>query len=128
MTRFGTYDTPKMPVIPTFLQYLKTANRKGVENKTKFPVEIIWLPGKFDNVTLQTHAFRYVASPNNPLYGDIIDYADECWTEEATKPGTKYPRLEIVILDFDAKTIAVTENDKKLIVWEPLGANALKAN
>lgn len=126
MTRFGSYQTPKMPTIPTFLQYLKTAPRKGIENKTKYPVEIIWLPGKFDNVTLQTHAFRYIASPDNALYKDILEYSEEFWDVEKQLLN-KTPSLEIIIVNFDTRTIDLVENAKTLIVWEALGDNALKA-
>lgn len=126
MTRFGSYETPKMPTIPTFLQYLKTAHRKGIENKTRFPVEIIWLPGKFDNVTLQTHAFRYIATPDNALYKDVLEYANEIEGLDKQAPNN-VPRLEIVITDFDKKVIDLVENTKVLIVWEAMGGNALKA-
>lgn len=116
---FGDYTTPKAPTIPTFLQYLKTASPKGVEEKTKFAVEIIWLPGKFDNVTLQTHAFRYIATPNNPLYKDVQEYVSSL--------VESMPRLEIVIVSFEEKAIRILENAKKPIRWDPLGSNALKA-
>lgn len=117
---FGKYATPKPPKAPTFLQYVKTANRKGVEGKTKFPVEVIWLPGMFDNVTLQTHAFRYVAEPNNPLYQDAIDYIDSL-NDSAS------PELQILIVDFDKKEIEIVENPKHEVIWTPLGSNAYKA-
>jgi hypothetical protein len=117
---FGSYETPKPPTVPTFLQYVKTVSKKGIEGKTRFNVEIIWLPGKFDNVTLQTHAFRYVAEPNNQLYQDVIDYVDNL--ERQTS------RLQIVITSFDKKTIEVTENPKDEIIWVPLGNNAFKVS
>lgn len=126
MSRFGSYETPKMPKIPTFLQYLKTASKKAVEKKTKFSVELIWLPGKFDNVTLQTHAFRYIASPDNQLYKDLIDYAGEIQDLDKQQLN-KLPSLEIVITSFDAKTIDLLENEKVLVTWELMGENALKA-
>ena len=72
---FGSYETPKPIALPTFLQYTKTCG-KGVQGKTKFGVEIIWLPGKFDNVTLQTHAFRYVCSSEHPLYDEVKRYIE----------------------------------------------------
>lgn len=116
---FGKYDTPKPPSKPTFLQYLKTCN-KSVEGKTHFGVEIVWLPGKFNNVTLQTHAFRYVCDESHPLYNEMHEY---CKTL-GDKPGTK--RLDIVIDSVEDKTIEIIESTRKSGTWEQLGSNAWK--
>lgn len=116
---FGTYETPKLPAIPTFLQYIKTCG-KGVEGKTKFAVDIMWLPGKFNNVTLQTHAFRYICDENHPLYAEIIGYID------SLGPSAYVPRLEIIINSLEQKTIEVLDTSKKQGSWEKLGANAYK--
>lgn len=116
---FGSYDTPKPTPTPTFLQYAKTCN-KSVEAKTKFGVEIIWLPGKFNNVTLQTHAFRYICDENHPLYSDIkhyfesLVYVDSC------------PRLDITIDSIQDKRITVKESPRIKGQWEKLGANAFR--
>lgn len=116
---FGTYETPKPTPIPTFLQYVKTLS-KGAEGKTKFQVDIIWLPGKFQNVTLQTHAFRYQCSENHPLFAEIQEYLKG----EAIKNFS--PRLNIVIDSIDNRTITLTEDGKVKGVWEKLGNNAWK--
>jgi hypothetical protein len=116
---FGTYATPKLPTIPTFLQYVKTCG-KGVEGKTKFQVEVIWLPGKFDNLTLQTHAFRYVCSPDHPLYTEMQEYL-KLQSEEKDSP-----RVDVVISSLENKEIDLAENSKVRGTWEKLGANAYK--
>lgn len=116
---FGSYDTPKPPTIPTFFQYLKTCG-KGVEGKTRFQVEIVWLPGKFDNVTLQTHAFRYICSPDHPLYSSLPDFLLGCVDEG------KANRIDLIITSLADKTIQLEENPKKQGRWERLGSNALK--
>ncbi len=116
---FGTYDTPKPPTIPTFLQYVKSCG-KGIEGKTKFAIEVIWLPGKFDNVTLQTHAFRYVCDKAHPLYNAIKDYC------ECIHSDIDCERLEIVIASLEKKQITLLESDKKKGHWEKLGANAFR--
>lgn len=116
---FGSYDTPTPPPIPTFLQFVKTLG-KGAEGKTKFAVDVIWLPGKFDNVTLQTHAFRYVCDPDHPLYNAIKDYCERIHTDLSCE------RINIVIDSIAEKKITVSEADKKTGKWEKLGSNAFK--
>jgi len=116
---FGKYETPKPTPVPTFLQFLKTIV-KGVEGKTKFQVDIIWLPGKFQNVTLQTHAFRYQCSDTHPLFTEIQEYL------KSQENQNHSPRLDIVIDSISDRTITLTENDKVKGNWEKLGANAFK--
>lgn len=116
---FGSYETPKPATVPTFLQYTKTCG-KGVQGKTKFGVEIIWLPGKFDNVTLQTHAFRYICDPDHPLYNEVKQYLN------TVVAGNSYKRLDIVIDSLENKTITVQESIKISGCWEELGSNAVK--
>lgn len=116
---FGTYDTPKPPTPPTFLQYLRTIG-KGVEGKTKFQIDIIWLPGKFQNVTLQTHAFRYQCDQNHPLFREMGEYIEL----EILKDSS--PRVDIVIDSIEERSITLTENHKVKGCWEKLGSNAYK--
>lgn len=116
---FGTYETPKPPQVPTFLQFIKTL-AKGAENKTKFQVDIIWLPGKFQNVTLQTHAFRYQCAENHPLFVEMQRYLES----ETSKNSS--PRLDIIISSISDRRISLFENTKVMGNWEKLGANAYK--
>jgi len=116
---FGSYETPRPTPIPTFLQYTKTCS-KSVQGKTKFGVEIIWLPGKFNNVTLQTHAFRYICDENHPLYAEMQLYA------ETTVLGILYKRIDIVIDSIEDKTITVSESPKVKGCWEKIGSSSLK--
>lgn len=116
---FGSYESEKPVSVPTFLQYCKTCS-KQVEKKTKFSVDVIWLPGKFNNVTLQTHAFRFIAGESHPLYSEVIEY---CST---IKPDSTSQRVEIVIDSIDDKTITVSESKTKPGQWKKLGSNAFK--
>lgn len=116
---FGTYETPKLPSIPTFAQYLKTCS-KGVEGKTKFAVDIVWLPGKFDNVTLQTHAFRYICNDSHLLYAEMRSYLDVIVLKDI------YPALEITIDSLEQRTISVNVSRRKRGEWEKMGSNAFK--
>lgn len=115
---FGTYEAPKRECKPTFFQYLKTVSPKGIEKKTKYRVELIWLPGKFDNVTLQTHAFRYVAEPNNPLYKDVLEFINGA--------ENVCPTIEIVITSFKDKTIEVSLNNAKRVALERIGSMGIR--
>lgn len=116
---FGSYETPKPAAPPTFLQFLKTIS-KGVEGKTKFEVDVIWLPGKFQNVTLQTHAFRYICDDSHPLFTEVQEYL------KLVVCGNNYPRLEIIIDSIEKRTITVLESTRKNGTWEKLGTNAFK--
>lgn len=116
---FGSYDTPKPVRVPTFLQYLRVCP-KGVQTGTKFPIEIVWLPGKFDNVTLQTYAFRYSAGSNHPLYDEFQQYFEGVVTKN------KYPRLDITIDSIKDGKISILENPKKMGFWENLGETGRK--
>lgn len=117
--KFGTYDTPKPETKPTFNQFIKTCG-KGVEGKTKFQVEIVWLPGKFDNLTIQTHAFRYICNPDHVLYTELPVYLRKCILEG------KAPRLDVVIASIEERRISIFDDPKKIGQWEALGTNALK--
>lgn len=114
-----SYEAPKRNVPPTFLQYLKTCN-KSVEGKTRFGVEIVWLPGKFDNVTLQTHAFRYIADNDHPLYDEVQEYLKSEGGNATSK------RLDITILSMEDSTISLSESSRKTGTWKRLGNNGYK--
>lgn len=116
---FGTYDTPQPERKPTFNQFLKTVG-KGVEGKTKFQVEIVFLPGKFDNLTVQTHAFRYICDANHPLYNELPKYLQQCVSEG------KAPRLDVVIASVENRQISLFDDPKKFGQWEKIGANMYK--
>lgn len=117
---FGSYEPSEPAKVPTFLQYVKTTH-KGVEGKTKFTVDIIWLPNKFNNVTLQTHAFRYICDENHPLFSDTNQYCLELLSR-----GT-VPTLQIVITSVEKKLIEVIEDPKKTSTWVAMGSSAFKA-
>jgi len=111
---FGTYEADRPAKLPTFLQYIKTCT-KGVENKTNFGVEIVWLPGKFPNLTLQTNAFRFICSENHPLYGELLEY----FKNDDVFSGAK--QLHIVVSSIKDASIEVSEHPKVNGNWEELG-------
>ncbi len=116
---FGSYEADKPAKLPTFLQYLKICS-KGVEGKTKFPVEVIWLPSKFQNVTLQTSAFRFICSETHPLYSELLEY----FKDDDVFSGAK--QLHIVVSSIKEGTIEVGEASKVNGNWESLGKTAYK--
>ncbi len=116
---FGKYETPKPTPTPTFLQYLRTIG-KGVEGKTKFQVDIVWTPSKFNNVTLQTHAFRYQCDENHPLFSEMQVYISDEFTKGVS------PRLNIVIVSIENREIEIIEDFKVKGQWEKMGGNAYK--
>lgn len=116
---FGTYETPKPEPKPTFNQFIKTVSR-GVEGKTKFQVEIVFLPGKFDNLTICTHAFRYVCNADHPLYNELPIYLEQCIAEG------KAPRLDIVIASVEERRISLFDDSKKMGQWEAIGKGMYK--
>mgnify|MGYP006896882005 CR=1 FL=1 len=116
---FGTYEAEKPIKLPTFLQYLKLCS-KGVEGKTKFQVEIVWLPGKFPNITLQTNVFRVICSESHPLYGELLEY----FKNDDVFSGAK--QLHIIVTSIKDATIEVAEHARVNGNWEDLGKSAYK--
>lgn len=77
---FGsTFSEPPKEKKPTLLQYLKTT--KDVKFPFHSRIDLIWLPGTFNNFTLETELFRCSVTDRNPLYsilngsgwGTVID-------------------------------------------------------
>jgi len=69
----GLFNTEAKDVkpekLPTLAQFLKR-NRQQKRLLTQ-KVLLIWLPGKFNNFTLQTEHCRVIVSPKHPLYGHL---------------------------------------------------------
>lgn len=116
---FGSYESDKPAKLPTFLQYLKVCG-KGVESKTKFYVEIVWLPGRFQNVTLQTNAFRFICSESHPLYSELLEY----FKNDDVFSGSK--QLYVIVDSIKDATITVGEHPKVNGNWEELGQTAFR--
>lgn len=69
---FGeSYSQPTREKLPTVLQYLKSLPKKTKKLEQLFQVELIWLPGTYNNLTLQTHAFRLILNESHPLYNSM---------------------------------------------------------
>lgn len=68
-----TKDLPREK-LPTIAQYLKS--NKPAKSRYIHVVELIWLPGKFNNFTLQTGAFRIIIAPKHPMYGHLRNFCN----------------------------------------------------
>lgn len=118
---FGTYEADKPVKIPTFTAYLK--ENKGKKCLTQlFPIEIVWFPVKFNNYTLQTHAFRLSISNQHPLFLKLNEFCEPLSKDAPT------PVVRIKILDPDKGTFELIPCEKKRCVWSKLGDAGLKAN
>lgn len=117
---FGKYqaDTPKP--LPSFTSYLKEHESSKVLSQ-HFGIEIIWVPGKFPNYTLQTHAFRLSISKNHPLFTALNDFMLDVGDDLVTK------RFDIVVTDAESKEFELRENVKKKVQWKWLGRTGFKA-
>ena len=111
---FGKYDAPKSIKLPTFLQFLKS-KPKSFKPKASYPVDFVWLPGEYDNVTLQTDEFRYICNSEHPLYSDIIGYFDN------NVLGDECSQVVVTIDSVKDKTIEVSLNTKKSGAWRKVG-------
>lgn len=116
MALIGDYDTPKPERKPTLLQYLKTAKITQGLKGTKFLIEVVFLPGKFDNVTLITHAFRIPLTPKHPLYAEFTK------SDILTELGKN--AYAVQLLDGKGKFKIVSHS--KSGRWEALGEYGLK--
>lgn len=58
--------------LPTIAQYLKSTKESDVI--TNCMVDLVWVPGRFKNFTLQTERFRIIITPSNPLFAGIRMY------------------------------------------------------
>lgn len=57
--------------LPTLRQYLKELPKDVTHIKST--VRLVWLPGKWDNYTLQCDHFRVVVGRNHKLYDQLTD-------------------------------------------------------
>lgn len=116
---FGTHEAEMPKKVPTFLQFIKSCG-KGVEGKTRFGIEVVWLPGEYDNVTIQTHAFRFICSPNHLLYNGFQQYTSDIKLEHT------YKRVDIVVTSIRDATIELLESPRVKGNWSKMGKNAFK--
>ena len=106
----------KPPPLPTIAQFV----RKTKEPKSKpiLTVSIVWLPGQFNNITLQTPEFRVIITPNNPLFEPLLSSL----TNEDSEPIG----IRIRITDWRTPKYQLEEAKGDNRKWVKLGQNGLK--
>lgn len=114
------YQAPKREKVPTLNQYLKTLPKNTKKLEQSFIVEMVWLPSKFDNVTLQTHAFRLILNDSHPLYSEIVNYFGE------DKVFEELRQFRIKITDRDTKAFTLSAIEGKTVGWKRVGENGYR--
>lgn len=106
----------KPPKLPTIAQFVKQTKKPS--SNPSLVIEIIWIPGKFDNYTLQTGKFRAIITPNHPFYkalGDI--FRDQ---------GIHAPPLKLRITDWETASYMLEESKGDKRVYKPMGNYGFK--
>lgn len=120
MTFDGLFNTESQDVkpekLPTLGQYLKRT--KQTKGKMRQRVELIWLPGKFDNFTLQTGEYRLIISPKHPLYGHLRAFNNA--GNESTEIG-----FDIELTDWQKASYMLVPNGRNGS-WTEIGTSGLR--
>ena len=75
MSIFGVKASDaKREKLPTIRQFCKSTAKS--KYKSDGIVELVWLPGNFDNFTIQTDRFRILITKNHPFYQPLLDFFD----------------------------------------------------
>lgn len=116
----GLFNTNTQDVkpekLPTLSQYIKrTAKTK---RKSTQRVLLIWLPGKFDNFTLQTELCRVIISPKHPLYGHLRAFNSA--GNESNEIG-----FNLEITDFDKASYMLVPHDRDGS-WTAIGESGIR--
>jgi hypothetical protein len=100
--------------LPTLRQYLKELP-KDVKDIAS-TVRVIWLPGQWNNYTLQCEHFRVIVNPKHNLYSSLRANLDEF-----TK-GTR--TLDVFVTDRAKVSYRLSINDSKTGEWFYIGGTS----
>lgn len=114
------YGQPQREKLPTLKQYVSSLPKTSKALQQTFQVEIVWLPGKFDNFTLQTHAFRLVITPKHPLYEQLAIAFDDLEEFGANRS------IGLDIKDRTTLSFEVAEMPTKRGVWKQIGQSGFR--
>lgn len=116
MSIFGVQTEDAKPEKkPTIRQFVK-ANKKP-KTTIRECVNVCWLPGKFDNFTLQTDRFRVIITPNHPFYGGLQSFFADSNTAETS--------ISVEITDWDKGAYMLVES-KVRGLWQELGGSGYR--
>jgi hypothetical protein len=111
MSLFGVSTTDAKPEKkPTISQFIKST--KKPKANVRAIVNLVWLPGKFDNFTLVTDRFRAIITPKHVFYGGLQEFFAN--NETAETP------IGIEITDWDKKAYMLYEPQASGL-WRELG-------
>lgn len=99
---------------PTILQFVKTLP-KDIEQFTS-TVELIWLPGNFNNYTLECEHFRVSISATHPLFGVISENIDALTQSPST--------LDCCIESKNPLSYVLVENTTTKGTWHFIGGDS----
>lgn len=106
----------KPPKLPTIAQYVK--QNKEPKSKPLDTIQIVWIPGKFDNFTLQTGKYRIIITPNHPFYKSLGDiFRDE---------GIHAPVMATRITDWKLASYMLEESKGDNRMYKPIGTMGYK--
>jgi hypothetical protein len=100
--------------LPTIRQYLKELPKDVTDIKST--VRLIWLPGQWDNYTLQCDDFRVVVNRQHKLYGQLRSNVDDF-----TK-GAK--TLDVLVTDRAKVSYRLTVNNEESGEWFFIGGDS----
>ena len=116
----GMFNTETQDVkpekLPTIAQFVKRV--KQTKRNTTQPVDIIWLPGKFENFTLQTELCRVIIAPKHPLFGHIKAF------NNAGNESTEIP-FALEITDWNKASYMLVPIER-VGSWTELGSTGLR--
>lgn len=111
MFEYEESASSEFPKLPTFAQWCKTASVQ--EAKPIRFVKKVWVPGRFDNFTLETEVFRLRIGPTSGLYSAFRDLLEAFVSRDAA--------LAIEVVDKDEGLYKLKEIESESSFWFPLG-------
>jgi len=117
MTIFGVKTSDVKPEkLPTIRQFVKSTAKS--KYKDDGVIELVWLPGKFKNITLQSSKFRILISENHPFY--------EALREVFSGVNDRTTGIRIEISDWKTAEYVLHELPENRGCWEPIGTTGLR--
>ena len=114
------FNASEFDRVPTIRQFLKKLPKNTKVLDQSFLIDKVWLPGKFDNVTLETYAFRIILNPKHALYDHFISFF-------ADNNSNRYKgAIGITITDRDKAGFSLNKRDNPNGDWQTLGANGYR--
>lgn len=113
---FGVSTSDVKPEkLPTLSQFIKRT--KEPKSKPLEIVNLVWLPGKFQNFTLQTGRYRVIISNKHPFYSLLGSFFADSNTAETP--------IAIRITDWGTGSYQL-EEPKSIGLWTEIGSSGYR--